>query len=134
MAIRTYSNKTIPRFIVVHLLVLASGHICSSWWKMSLPRTSTKVWIFDYNVITRIPPNYPSSSIPMQPLPQSSNTLWNWYFLMSSNPQPPVQSLKLFTRTLLCSIRWLDPLQHKKFRKNPQYPWRWNEYPLKHST
>lgn len=106
--------------------VLASSYVYS-WWKTSPPRTSTRIWMFDYNVITRIPWNYPDSSIPMQSLPQSSNNIWNWCFLMSSNPQSSVQPLKLFTRTLWCSVRQLDPLEHENFRKNPQYPWRWNE-------
>jgi len=117
----------IPRFIVGHPFVFALGYIYSSSRKTSPLRTSTRKWLFDYIVITIISWNYPSSSIPMQSLPQSSNNHWNSCFWMPSNPQSPVQPLKLFTRALRCSVRQLDPLEHKNFRKNPQYPWRWNE-------
>jgi len=34
---------------------------------------------------------------------------------------------QFFTRTLQCSVRQLDPLEQKNFRKNPQELWRWNE-------
>jgi hypothetical protein len=69
----------------------------------------------------------PSSSTFMQSLSQSSNNLWNWCFLMSSNLQSPLQLLKFFTRTLQRSVRQLDPLEHKNFKKTPQDLWRWNE-------
>jgi len=46
---------------------------------------------------------------------------------MSSNPQSSMQRLNLFTRTLWCFVRQLDLIEQKNFRKNPQYPWRWNE-------
>jgi len=103
------------------------GYVYSSWWKTSPPRTSTgilNVWLqCDYKNSLKLPYFFNSYVI----TPPFFKTLRNWCFLMSSNLQLSVQLLKFFTRNLWCSIRKLDPLEHKNFRKNPQDLCRWNE-------
>ena len=72
----------------------------------------------------------------------SITLIFNSYATTTSNLQVPFEigdspNLRILNhpcnpwssspQTLLCYVRWLDPLELEKIRTNPQYTWRWKE-------